>query len=156
MLVADLKGNGVEESCKILFVPPNWCPQSADYGTRERAFKRPLVHGVHANGQVARSERARPWPRNQRGVWRTNGQSTNIQKKTMAEFGKLLIFLGVLLIAAGIVLLLLGRTHLPIGHLPGDFLYRGKRTTVYFPLATCLILSVVLSVVLYLISRFRP
>jgi len=73
----------------------------------------------------------------------------------MAEFGKLLVFLGALLVIAGIALMLLGRTHLPMGRLPGDFLYRGKNTTVYFPLATCLIVSVVLSVVLYLLSRFR-
>jgi hypothetical protein len=73
----------------------------------------------------------------------------------MAEFGKLLILFGVILVVAGVVLILVGRTHLPIGHLPGDLTYRGKNTTVYFPLATSLLLSVLLSVVLYLISRFR-
>ena len=71
------------------------------------------------------------------------------------EFAKLLIFLGLILVSAGVVLMLLGRTHLPLGRLPGDFLYRGKNTTLYFPLATSLVLSVVLSLVLYLISRFR-
>jgi hypothetical protein len=73
----------------------------------------------------------------------------------MAEVGKLLVLLGVILVAAGLVLILLGRTSLPVGRLPGDFLYRSKNTTVYFPLATSLILSVVLSFILYLISRFR-
>jgi hypothetical protein len=73
----------------------------------------------------------------------------------MAEFGKLLVIFGAVLAAAGIILILLGRAHLPIGRLPGDFLYRGKNTTVYFPLATSLILSVVLSLVLYVLSRFR-
>jgi hypothetical protein len=73
----------------------------------------------------------------------------------MAEFGKLLVFFGVVLVVAGLALILLGRTHLPIGRLPGDIFYRGKNTTVYFPLATSLLLSVVLSLVLYLISRFR-
>lgn len=72
----------------------------------------------------------------------------------MTEFGKVLVFLGVVLAAAGIVLMLLGRTHLPRG-LPGDFVYRGKQTTVYFPLATSLLLSVVLSLVLYVIARWR-
>jgi hypothetical protein len=71
------------------------------------------------------------------------------------DFAKLLIFLGLILVSAGVVLMLLGRTHLPLGRLPGDFLYRGKNTTLYFPLATSLVLSVVLSLVLYLISRFR-
>jgi hypothetical protein len=73
----------------------------------------------------------------------------------MAEFGKLLVLFGVLLVVAGIILVALSRTHLPIGRLPGDFLYRGKKTTIYFPLATCLIVSVLVSVVLYLLSRFR-
>jgi len=72
----------------------------------------------------------------------------------MTELGKLMVFLGVVLIAAGIVFVLLGRTHLP-GRLPGDFVYRGKHTTVYFPLATSLLLSVVLSLVLYAIGKWR-
>ena len=73
----------------------------------------------------------------------------------MADFGKVLVALGVILAVAGIVLVLLGRTNLPLGRLPGDILYRGKNTTFYFPLATSLLLSVVLSFVLYLIGRFR-
>jgi hypothetical protein len=73
----------------------------------------------------------------------------------MADFGKLLVLLGILLAAAGFVLILLGRTSLPLGRLPGDIFYRGKNTTVYFPLATSLLLSVVISLLLYLISRFR-
>jgi len=73
----------------------------------------------------------------------------------MTDFGKLLIVLGVILVVAGLALLLLGRTNLPIGRLPADILYRGKNTTFYFPLATSILLSVVLSLVLYVISRFR-
>jgi Protein of unknown function (DUF2905) len=73
----------------------------------------------------------------------------------MADFGKVLVALGVILAVAGIVMVLLGRTNLPLGRLPGDILYRGKNTTFYFPLATSLLLSGVLSLVLYLIGRFR-
>ena len=73
----------------------------------------------------------------------------------MADFGKVLVALGVILAVAGIVMVLLGRTNLPLGRLPGDILYRGKNTTFYFPLVTSLLLSVVLSFVLYLIGRFR-
>ena len=73
----------------------------------------------------------------------------------MADFGKVLVALGVILAVAGIVMVLLGRTNLPLGRLPGDILYRGKNTTFYFPLATSLLLSVVPSLVLYLIGRFR-
>jgi hypothetical protein len=73
----------------------------------------------------------------------------------MAEIGKLLIGLGLAVAAAGVVVLLLSRTGVPIGRLPGDILYRGKNTTVYFPLATSLTVSVLLSIVLYVIARFR-
>jgi len=73
----------------------------------------------------------------------------------MADIGKMLVVLGIVIAAAGLVFMLLGRTNLPLGRLPGDILYRGKHTTFYFPLATCILLSVVLSLVLYLIGRFR-
>jgi len=67
----------------------------------------------------------------------------------------MLIVLGSVLVVAGLGLVLLGRTNLPIGRLPGDILYRGKNTTFYFPLATSILLSIVLSLVLYVIGRFR-
>jgi Protein of unknown function (DUF2905) len=73
----------------------------------------------------------------------------------MTELGKLLVGLGAVIAVAGILLMLLGRTNLPLGRLPGDFLYRGKNATVYFPLATSVVVSVVLSVVLYVVSRWR-
>lgn len=71
----------------------------------------------------------------------------------MAEFGKILVLFGVLIAFFGIVLIFAGRLHLPIGRLPGDIVYRGKNATFYFPLATCIVLSVVLSLVLYLVGR---
>jgi len=67
----------------------------------------------------------------------------------------MLVVLGVVVIAAGLVLMLLGKTNLPLGRLPGDIYYRGKNTTFYFPLTTSILASVALSVVLYLVSRFR-
>ena len=73
----------------------------------------------------------------------------------MAELGKILLFAGLVLIVVGGLFLLLGRTHLPIGRLPGDILYRGKNTRLYFPLTTSILISIVLSLVLYLISRIR-
>lgn len=51
--------------------------------------------------------------------------------------------------------MLLGKSHLPLGRLPGDITYRGKNTVFYFPLGTSILLSVVFSLVLYAISRFR-
>ena len=72
----------------------------------------------------------------------------------MTELGKILIFLGVLLVVLGLVLVLGGRAHLPIGRLPGDIVYRGKNTTVYFPIVTSILIGIVLSVILYLVGRF--
>jgi Protein of unknown function (DUF2905) len=71
------------------------------------------------------------------------------------ELGKLLVFLGIALIVAGLAVMLLGRMNFPLGRLPGDFWYRGKHTTVYFPLATSVVLSIVLTILLYVVSRWR-
>lgn len=73
----------------------------------------------------------------------------------MAEIGKLLVAMGAVLLAVGVVFLLLGRTHLPLGRLPGDMTYRGKHTTVFFPLTTSILLSIFLTLLFYLMGRFR-
>ena len=73
----------------------------------------------------------------------------------MTETGRIIVILGISLIVIGGLVTLLGRTGLPLGRLPGDIIYKGKNTTFYFPLATCILLSIVVSVVMYLIGRFR-
>ncbi|HEX4488926.1 MAG TPA: DUF2905 domain-containing protein [Terriglobales bacterium] len=73
----------------------------------------------------------------------------------MADLGKLLVAFGLLMLVGGLVLIALGRVNVPIGRLPGDIVYRGKNATVYFPLVTSILLSVVLSGVFYLINHFR-
>jgi Protein of unknown function (DUF2905) len=73
----------------------------------------------------------------------------------MNDLGRVLVGLGLLLLVAGGLLLLLGRTGLPLGRLPGDISYRGKNMSVYFPLGTSILVSVLLSLVFYLLSRFR-
>ena len=73
----------------------------------------------------------------------------------MGEMGRVLIVAGIVLIAAGAIFLLLSRTGIPLGRLPGDIVYKGKNTAIYFPLATCILLSVVVSVVLYLVGKLR-
>jgi hypothetical protein len=73
----------------------------------------------------------------------------------MSELGRLLVILGLALLVIGALIMLLGRTGLPIGRLPGDIVYRGKNSTVYFPLATCILISIVLSVILFIINRLR-
>jgi len=70
------------------------------------------------------------------------------------EVGRLLVFLGAVLVVAGLVVMLLARLHLPLGRLPGDIVYRGKNTTVYFPLVTSLLVSVVLTILLYVVKRW--
>jgi Protein of unknown function (DUF2905) len=74
----------------------------------------------------------------------------------MAEFGRILLRVGLVIAFIGIVCLLASRWNLPLGRLPGDFAYRGRRISVYFPLATSLLLSILLTLVFYLIGRFRP
>jgi hypothetical protein len=71
------------------------------------------------------------------------------------EAGKFLIGIGLLVALIGVVVLVAGRVGLPLGRLPGDFAFRGKHVSVYFPLGTCILVSVVLTFVLYLLSKFR-
>ena len=73
----------------------------------------------------------------------------------MADLGKFLLVMAGIIAAVGVLLLFAGKLNLPLGRLPGDITYRGKNTVVYFPLATSLIISVVLSLLLWLINRGR-
>jgi hypothetical protein len=69
------------------------------------------------------------------------------------SLGRVLILTGLFLVFCGVVALLLERFHLPFGRLPGDIVYRGRNTTIYFPLITCLLLSVLASLVMWLLNR---
>jgi len=71
------------------------------------------------------------------------------------EIGKLILGLGLALVVIGAVLILAVRVGVPLGRMPGDFVYRGKHATVYFPLVTCIVISVVLTLVIFVVSRFR-
>jgi ribose/xylose/arabinose/galactoside ABC-type transport system permease subunit len=73
----------------------------------------------------------------------------------MHDLGRTFIFLGLLLVVAGIVILRLSRLHLPLGRLPGDFNWRGRGWSISFPLATSILVSVVLSLLFWAVSRFR-
>jgi hypothetical protein len=73
----------------------------------------------------------------------------------MIGLGKLLLLLGCIIAAIGIVVLIAGRLGLPLGRLPGDIVYHGKNTTFYFPLATSIILSVVLTLLFWIIGYVR-
>ncbi|MFZ0706849.1 MAG: DUF2905 domain-containing protein [Candidatus Korobacteraceae bacterium] len=71
----------------------------------------------------------------------------------MGNLGRMLVWIGGLILLFGVVLILAGKMNLPIGRLPGDITWRGKHTTVYFPLMTSIVLSVILSLVLYFVNR---
>lgn len=73
----------------------------------------------------------------------------------MNELGKVLLGIGLLLVVIGALLLFAGRLGLPLGRLPGDISYKGKNVSVFFPIGTSILLSILLSVILYLVSRFR-
>jgi len=73
----------------------------------------------------------------------------------MVELGKALLGIGILLAIVGGVLLIAGRTGLPLGRLPGDFAFRGKNFQVYFPLGTSILISVIFTLLFYLLSKMR-
>lgn len=73
----------------------------------------------------------------------------------MVDLGKMLVGLGLLIAAAGAVLLIAARLGLPLGRLPGDIAFKGKNVSFYLPLGTCILISVVLSAIFYLLSRLH-
>ena len=71
----------------------------------------------------------------------------------MAPLGRMLIVLGAILIVAGIAITFSGRLPFRLGRLPGDIAYHGKNTSFYFPVVTCIVISIVLSLIGWLIRR---
>jgi hypothetical protein len=71
------------------------------------------------------------------------------------ELGRSLLFLGGFVVLVGAFFFFGGRLPFRLGRLPGDIVHKGENTTFYFPIVTCIVLSVGISVVLWLISRFR-
>nr|WP_026672455.1 DUF2905 domain-containing protein [Alkalihalobacterium bogoriense] len=72
----------------------------------------------------------------------------------MSMIPKMLITLGVILIIVGL-LWQVGGKYLSLGKLPGDILVKRENATFYFPIMTSIIISVVLSLIFFLIGRFR-
>ena len=69
------------------------------------------------------------------------------------NFGRTLIVIGLAVVVLGVIVSLGEKLPIRFGRLPGDIVVRGKNSTFYFPLVTCLLLSVVLSLVLWLVGR---
>jgi hypothetical protein len=71
------------------------------------------------------------------------------------ETGKLLIVLGMVMAGVGALLLFSGKLPFRLGRLPGDIAYQGRNGSCYFPVVTCILLSVVLSLLLWVVNHFR-
>ena len=67
--------------------------------------------------------------------------------------GRLLITLGLILVVAGLLVTFAGRLPVRLGRLPGDISIHGKHSSFYFPLTTCVLLSVLLSLVMWILRR---
>ena len=69
--------------------------------------------------------------------------------------GRSVLFLGIIIVGIGLLLLALGKLGIPLGHLPGDLAYRGRSFGIFAPLGTCLLLSALLSLALYVFHRLH-
>jgi hypothetical protein len=69
------------------------------------------------------------------------------------QLGKFLVIAGVLLVAVGLLVMVGTKlSFLGLGRLPGDIIYKGKHGAFYFPIVTCLVLSVLLTLMLWVLS----
>ncbi|MBV8672269.1 MAG: DUF2905 domain-containing protein [Acidobacteriaceae bacterium] len=73
----------------------------------------------------------------------------------MSSLARVLVQIGVILIIAGGVIFLLGRFGISLGSMPGDLTWRRKNVTVFFPLGTSILISILLTLLFWLFSRFR-
>jgi hypothetical protein len=71
------------------------------------------------------------------------------------ELGRALLILGGFLVVLGALLYFGGKLPFRLGHLPGDIIHRGEHTTFYFPIVTCLLLSLGFSLVFWLFGHLR-
>ncbi len=72
----------------------------------------------------------------------------------MVEIGKNIIFIGIVIVIIGIILTFSDKLPFSLGKLPGDIVYKKENTSFYFPITTSIIVSIVLSFLLYLFGKF--
>ena len=72
----------------------------------------------------------------------------------MENIGRFLMIGGVILFVVGGLIFLAAKFGIPFGHLPGDIRIEGKNTTFYFPLASSILISIVLTILINIIIRF--
>jgi hypothetical protein len=73
----------------------------------------------------------------------------------LGELGKLLLVLGLVIAATGALLVFGARLPFRLGRLPGDIAYQGKNGSFYFPVVTCIVLSLALTVIMWIVNFFR-
>ncbi|MFO7974640.1 MAG: DUF2905 domain-containing protein [Candidatus Hydrogenedentota bacterium] len=72
----------------------------------------------------------------------------------VASIGKWIVFLGLGLIAVGAAVWLLAKAGIPLGRLPGDIHVEGDRSSFHFPIVTCIVVSIVLTIIVNIVLRF--
>jgi hypothetical protein len=73
----------------------------------------------------------------------------------LRELGKMLLVIGVVLVAIGALLVSGMKMPFRLGHLPGDIAYQGRHGSFYFPIVTCIVVSVGLTLIFWIINLFR-
>ncbi len=73
---------------------------------------------------------------------------------TMAEIGKSIIFVGIIIIIIGVLLLFSDKLPFNLGRLPGDISYKKENFSFYFPITTSILISIILSILFYIFSKF--
>ena len=73
----------------------------------------------------------------------------------MNQLGKMLIAMGLLIAAVGFLLIIAGKLNVPFGKLPGDITYQKKNLTVFAPFGTMIVVSVILTLILNIFSRWK-
>jgi len=74
---------------------------------------------------------------------------------SLREIGKLLLVLGICLAAVGAWFAFGGKAPFRLGRLPGDIAYHGRHGSFYFPIVTCILVSVVLTLIFWIVNLFR-
>ena len=73
----------------------------------------------------------------------------------LSDLGKILLVIGVAIVAAGALLVFGVKLPFRLGRLPGDIAYQGRHGSFYFPITTCIILSLALTLLMWIVNFFR-
>jgi hypothetical protein len=73
----------------------------------------------------------------------------------LSDIGKVLLGLGIAFVALGALLVLGVKLPFRLGRLPGDILYQGRHGTFYFPIVSCIVVSLALTLLMWIINLFR-